>query len=64
MSTIAEETFQEGLEALREWIHFLEEQERFYRSQLERLRKKAQNQGHQIEEAGGELNDDAEDEWL
>jgi hypothetical protein len=40
--TKTDETFQEAVLALRDWLAYLEEQEKKYREQLERARRKAE----------------------
>jgi len=77
--TLAEKTFQQGLTALAQWLRFLDEQERLYQAQLERLRQRTTNpQGESTasrpsatsDAQSAETSPDApfssehEDEWL
>jgi uncharacterized membrane protein YccC len=41
--TKTDEAFQEALQALRDWLVFLDDQEKEYREQLERARRKAES---------------------
>jgi hypothetical protein len=59
--TKTDETFQEAVLALRDWLAYLEEQEKKYREQLERARRKAEAAPAVVETVAGEDKAPAED---
>jgi hypothetical protein len=59
--TKTDETFQEAVLALRDWLAYLEEQEKKYQEQLERARRKAEAAPAAVETVADEDKAPAED---